>query len=94
MDKPTPNVYIGYFYDDKFNGNGILFNDKGKFDGTFMDNKKSGFGTFYFKNGVKFEGTYLDNKKNGIGRISNPQGKVILTGKWNNDEPPSQDEPE
>ena len=91
LDLPTPSIYVGCFYEEKFNGNGIICNEKGKFEGSFIDNKKTGFGTFYYKNGARFEGTYQNNKKNGIGRMISPEGKVVLSGKWKNDQPPSLD---
>ena len=63
-------VYIGYFVDNKENGQGIIYDislEHMKYKGNFVDGVKNGKGIFYYKNGDKYEGDFENNKKEGFG---------------------------
>ena len=52
--------------------------------GQWKNNKRNGFGTFRWPNGMFFEGMWKDNMRNGRGIIYNPNGQR-LEGYWKND---------
>ena len=68
--------YIGYWYNNKMNGKGMLLTNKNdvKYEGDFVNGKKEGKGVFY-----KFTGDDVENKRCHIGTFVNDkmEGKGI-----------------
>ena len=64
-------------------GRGILTSeDNKKYDGTFKEGKKDGFGVFHWNNDNMFEGYWVNSKMHGIGKfITKGNYKV---GLWEN----------
>jgi hypothetical protein len=64
------NIFLGYFLDNKENGEGMIF-DIGlkeiKYKGNFVDGLKKGKGVIYYKNGDKYEGEFDNDVKEGHG---------------------------
>jgi len=52
--------------------------------GQWKNNKRNGFGTFRWENGMRFEGMWKDNVRNGKGILYNPNGQR-REGNWEND---------
>ena len=63
-------IYIGYFFNNKKNGFGIIYDNtlqNIRFKGNFVDDLKCGNGIFYYKNGDRYEGNFDNDKKEGFG---------------------------
>ena len=69
-------IYDGYFKDDKFNGNGILYLNNGYvYEGSFYNGKKQGKGALYsFDKKFIYEGDWFDDEKEGVGKELFPDG--------------------
>lgn len=66
------SVYIGFFKEGKFEGEGaFLFNDSHDcYFGNFKNGKIEGLGKFYFDGGIKrYEGGFLNNRFHGVGSL-------------------------
>ena len=64
------NVYLGYFIDNKENGEGILYDanlSDVKYKGNFVDGLRKGKGVIYYKNGDRYEGEFDNDVKEGHG---------------------------
>ena len=64
------NIYIGYFNNNKQNGEGTIYDlnlDNIRYKGNFVNGIKNGKGIFYYKNGDKYEGDFINDKKEGFG---------------------------
>ena len=64
------NVYLGYFIDNKENGEGILYDNNLsdiKYKGNFVDGVRKGKGIIYYKNGDRYEGDFDNDVKEGHG---------------------------
>jgi hypothetical protein len=72
-------------YNGTFNGFCAYYNvkDFSSFVGTFVNNKKDGFGEQLHENGNKYSGNWKDNFHNGEGEMIYKNGD-IYTGNWSN----------
>jgi len=53
--------YIGYWKDNKMNGEGKLLWTTGKcYDGDWVEDKKSGYGIYTWEDGQVYDGNWLD----------------------------------
>ena len=93
------DIYEGDWKHNKKHGKGILYFDKGKYDGEFYKDYFDGEGTLTYNNGNIYKGKWKKNKKNGKGTLTkleyeykgdwkddlkNGKGKLI-TGKYKYD---------
>ena len=65
-------IYIGDFYDYKYNGNGILYYEDGKnilFNGIFKDDNYDNGILYYIDGKKKYEGYFKNNKYDGKGTL-------------------------
>ena len=46
------------------------------YKGSFINNKREGFGTFVSPSGFKYEGEWKDNRRNGKGKKKWPDGDI------------------
>jgi hypothetical protein len=69
-----------------FNGQGVYFyNDGGYYNGTWLDNNKSGKGERLYPNGDKYSGEWRDDKRYGTGLLTIANTGQQLKGFWEND---------
>lgn len=66
---PNRERYVGEFAGGDRHGQGIQYYPDGKikYKGAFRDNQRTGFGTYYFRNGDRYVGQFADNAPNGKG---------------------------
>ena len=84
--------YIGYWYNNKMNGKGMLLTNKNeiKYEGDFVNGKKEGKGTFYIFTGDDTEnkrcyiGPFVNDKMEGKGKYKFANGDV-WEGMFKND---------
>jgi len=66
------------------NGIGVWVWDSGnKYEGEFINGKRTGYGTFTFANGDIYTGNFLDGKFSGHGKYTYADGDVY-DGQWQN----------
>lgn len=66
----------------RFHGQGTYITSLGeKYQGQWVDGKKSGQGTYTWKNGDQYTGQWEDNKRNGMGKMSYGNGNSY-EGEW------------
>ncbi len=57
----------------------MYYPDGSKYEGSWSDNVKNGYGIYYYINGDTYEGDWLNNKKDGQGIYSYAEtGTVVL----------------
>lgn len=57
------------------------------YEGRYLNNKKSGYGIEYHKNGNElYKGDFMENKKSGNGTIFDENNKKLYSGNWLDDE--------
>ena len=90
--KINKNVVKAYFEGEYNNGNingkVIAYGDNDeKFEGYYLNGKKSGFCKEYDNKGnLRFEGNYLNGKRNGKGKEYDKKRKIIYEGEYTNGE--------
>lgn len=69
-------IYDGFFKEDKFEGDGILYLNNGYiYEGNFQRGKKQGRGTLYsLDKKFIYEGEWYEDEKEGFGREIFPDG--------------------
>ena len=78
------NLYLGNFYNDKFNGTGVFIDSKGNYYfGKWKNNKMEGKGGFIINGIESFKGDLKDNKKNGTG-VENYNNYDVYYGEFVN----------
>ena len=60
-------------------------NEGNKYEGTFKNDKKNGFGILYYQDGTKYEGDFKEDLAEGKGKITYNNGEVY-EGIFRNDE--------
>ena len=79
--------YTGQFRNNKRNGEGTFtWPDGARYVGGYKDDIRNGRGTFTYPNGTKFVGEYRDDLRNGPGTEYGADGRVLRSGRWENDE--------
>ncbi|OMJ73566.1 hypothetical protein SteCoe_27731 [Stentor coeruleus] len=78
--------FDGFFNNFMRTGKGIQYNNNGKYEGNFKNNKANGFGVYTWKSGVKFEGNWIEGKRNGPGIVYCNDDVVVKIDQWNDDE--------
>lgn len=82
-------------YEIKLDGNKILSHykfydpdtNKLTYEGGYVRNKKSGYGSEYYKNGkLIYQGYYHENKRTGYGNEFSKKDKLLYSGNWFNNE--------
>ena len=78
--------YIGSFFDNKYNGEGILYDENGDYyEGKFENGQKWYEGKEFYKNEkLKYKGYFLNNKYEGEGKLFNKDGGLIQIGEFLN----------
>lgn len=81
--------FLGYYENGLYNGTGSYKFYKGqykgaRFEGNFVNDKRTGFGTFYYADGSIFKGQYLNGERNGQG-VYYKGATVIQSGCWKDD---------
>jgi hypothetical protein len=56
--------------------------DSFSYEGSFKEDKISGYGKLVYANGDTFVGTFEDNKKNGAGFYTNKVKEETYEGNW------------
>ena len=56
------------------------------YEGSYLNDERSGIGTYTWPNGDKFIGEWARDMRNGEGIFYNKKGEVIAKGSWKNDE--------
>ena len=59
---------------------------RGRYEGTKLNGKRHGYGTFFYSEGGKYVGEWLENKMHGEGTLYYPSQKVAYKGQWENDQ--------
>lgn len=59
---------------------------RGKYEGTKLNGKRHGFGTFYYSEGGRYVGNWVENKMHGKGTLYYPNQKIAYEGHWENDQ--------
>ena len=59
----------------------------GTYTGAFKNGQMHGRGTFVWASGIKYDGDWAEDKAHGKGVQTRPDGTVIHSGRWTNDEP-------
>jgi len=75
--------YEGEFYENQFEGKGVLsFKNGQKYDGEFKNGKKEGHGTMQFQNGNKYIGSWKEDQQNGMGVYFDAKSSTKRQGEW------------
>ena len=77
------NLYYGEWYNNKYEGKGLLYYDGNKYLGEFKNGKKNGKGIEYYNNNEIYDGEWKNNLKHGKGRYYFKNGE-IYDGEWKN----------
>ena len=79
--------YYGDINDDCMR-DGYGRNGKTAYEGNYKNNKRNGFGSFYYKNGgLCYTGEWKDNKRNGFGVGVRSSDGSFYAGTWSNNKP-------
>jgi len=62
----------------------VILADGSKYDGYWLMNEFTRFGTIFYADGRKFSGTFRKGKKHGFGTLVSATGEV-LEGSWSGD---------
>ena len=57
-----------------------------KYDGQWVNDKKSGNGILYQNDSMVYKGEWLNDTFNGFGELYFPNGELYYQGEWNNNE--------
>ena len=57
------------------------------YEGDFVDDRKQGYGIFYFANGSRYEGQWHMGEKHGQGTMYNADGSVNFKGEYRKGKP-------
>ena len=81
-------VFEGEYNNGNINGKVIEYGyDDEKFEGYYLNWKRSGFCKEYDNKGnLRFEGNYFNGKRNGKGKEYDKKGKIIYEGEYTNGE--------
>lgn len=74
-------LYIGKFSEDKYENDGILINDSGKYIGFFKDHLIDSYGIMIYSNGDIYSGYWHNGKRNIFGKIKYKNGNYY-SGIW------------
>jgi len=90
-EKRTDGVrYVGDFRKDLWHGQGEIFWLNGdRYVGRFQNGLRDGQGTYYWPDGSKHVGLWRANKRQGYGVEYAPNGRVVVSGNWTDDKPPT-----
>lgn len=58
----------------------VRYSDGNIFVGTLIDNKKNGYGIFYWANGTRYEGCWKDGVMCGVGKLYREDIETV--GEW------------
>jgi hypothetical protein len=53
-----------------------------RYDGEYVDDKKDGFGVYYWTDGRKYEGWWHKGKQHGLGQYVDSGKKTLKYGLW------------
>lgn len=59
---------------------------EGKYEGSYAQGKRDGFGKCVFPEGSFYEGEWKKDQMNGFGKLFYPNGKLAYEGNWLNNE--------
>ena len=85
-----------YYYYGELNEDGqrhgrgrtAMKGDLTAYDGEYENDKRSGFGAYYYSNGsICYVGDWKENRRNGIGISFKPKDRSMYVGKWENNCP-------
>jgi hypothetical protein len=84
----TGGVYEGEWKENKRHGKGkYTWKDGSVYEGDYFIDERQGKGTYHFVSGEKYIGEWKNNKRNGKGVLFAKDGKELVNGLWENDEP-------
>ena len=79
--------YQGEWRDNLKHGIGEFYwTDGAYYEGEYENDQRSGEGTYHFPNGETFVGEWADDLRNGEGVFYGADGKVVASGRWEDDE--------
>lgn len=76
--------YVGKFLEDKYDSNGVLITDIGKYVGFFKDHLFNSYGLMSYINGDLYSGYWYNGKRNIFGKIKY-SNENYYSGIWNED---------
>ncbi|MDE7390470.1 MAG: hypothetical protein K2M82_05980 [Lachnospiraceae bacterium] len=82
--------YFGELKDGKRNGKGrtMMPNGNTAYEGGYLDDKRDGFGVYYYKTGkISYAGEWSNNRRNGVGVEFVPSDNSLYVGGWENNCP-------
>jgi hypothetical protein len=84
---PNGDQYDGETLDELPNGRGtMIFVETGeRYEGSWVEGKRTGYGRVTYANGDSFNGEWLNDRKQGTGTYNFADGRV-LSSKWLNDQ--------
>ena len=78
------NNYYGEYFNEKFEGFGILnYSNGDKFEGWFKNDLKNGSGIYSWADGDFYVGKFVDDKREGKGKFY-VKNKIVYDGNWKN----------
>ena len=78
------NNYYGEYFNEKFEGFGILnYSNGDKFEGWFKNDLKNGSGIYSWADGDFYIGKFVDDKREGKGKFY-VKNKIVYDGNWKN----------
>ena len=81
---PTSTIYEGYWkWDNPLHGR-FIYDSGDAYEGSFLDNKASGKGIYFFADGTIYTGDWLCDKKHGIGSETTSD-KTVYRGEFYQD---------
>lgn len=83
----TGGFYEGEWRNNKRHGEGkYTWKDGNMYEGEYRNDKRHGRGIYFFNTGEKYVGEWENNKRSGEGTMFGPDGELVISGDWEDDE--------
>jgi len=77
-------VFDGSFENNQFKKGALIYDNRDKYVGEFLDNKRHGEGIYYYTNGSYYKGEWRRNLKHGKGKYYDKNNDMFVQGVWEN----------